>query len=234
MSQNCLLKGLGDNVTNFLGDVLSNEFDLQKNFYQNSDSIFETPFKMYNEIKDLLDGPDIRDIGNIFTKAGPDMVEGPGLDLANGSLYSSAGLVNPITYKIMCKKIQILRQKLKLRETFKNVPDRDIRILITNPNKDVFFDSAKLKDSALFLYDGNEGLNIPGNATAKFNDNKINENHVGRFVFTNAEISKEGFAVTTNWSGTLKRQEHRVCKALRNNKKNVVAIIAISIPDIRD
>jgi hypothetical protein len=97
-----------------------------------------------------------------------------------------------------------------------------------------FYDSAKLKDSALFQYEGNEGVNIPGNATAKFLENKINECHAGRSVFTNAETSKEGFAVTTAWSGTLKRPEHRVCKALRNNNKIVGAIIAISIPDIRD
>jgi len=229
MSQNCLLEGLRGNVTNFLSD----EFSLQQKYYQNSDTVFETPFKMYHEIKDLLDGPDIKGIGSIFTKSGLDMVEGQGLDLENSALYSSAGLVNPITYKIMCKKIEILRQKLKLRETFKNVADKDIRITLTNANKDVFYDSAKLKDSTLFQYEGNEGANISVNATAKFLENKINDCHAGRSVFTNAEISKEGFAVTTAWSGTLKRPEHRVCKALRNNNKIVGAIIAISIPDIR-
>ena len=222
----CLVDGLRNNVTNFLSDELS----LQKKFYQELDTVFEIPFKMYDEIKDLLDGPDIKGIGNIFTKSGLDMVEGQGLDLENSALYSSTGTVNPITYKTMCKKIEIFRGKLKLKETFKNVPNKDIRIVISNANKDIFYDSAKLRDPSVYQYEGNEGLNLPSNATSKFIENKINECHAGRVVFSLAETSQDNFAVTTSWSGTLKRLEHRVARACLNDNKIVGAIIAISIP----
>ena len=222
----CLVDGLRNNVTNFLSDELS----LQRKFYQESEQVFKIPFKMYDEIKDSINNDkDFDNLANAFPRSGSDIEAGSDLT-SSSALYSLNKSINPITYKKICVKLESLRKNLKLKNIFKDVADKDIRILMTDANKNVFYDSSKLKDSGLFQYEGNEGLNLPENAKPSFIAPKINECHVGRSSFTMAETSPKGFAVTTAWSGTLGRPEHRVCIALRNNNGVVGAILAISRP----
>ena len=85
---------------------------------------------------------------------------------------------------------------------FTGVADGDIRIVFTDCNKCVGYDTAK--------------TNTKANAFAS-----INECHVNRVEFSLAETTNNGIAVNTRWSSTINALEHRMVFALRDSQGRV-------------
>jgi len=130
-------------------------------------------------------------------------------------LYNSTDATpNSNTYSLLVQSLNTLTSDL-INSGLPNGANYP-RIVFTDSVKAVGFDSVKTNTSA--------------NAFPKiYADTCINENHVGRIEFTEAEINPSGISVNERWSGTLKLMEERVVIALKNGN-DVMGLLAVSVP----
>jgi len=150
---------------------------------------------------------------------------------SSSSIYFTDGTINPNAYSNLLTSLQNLRSSLSTLPVFRGVASKDLRIVFTDSTKSVAFDSSKLADAgASYTVSGNQGTNTTANALAKiYALANINESHVGRVEFTEAELSGNQMAINQRWSGTLKQLEDRVVFALKSGSK-VTGLLAISKP----
>jgi hypothetical protein len=171
----------------------------------------------------------------LVSKGADDDVSPTGLS-STSALFSASGTINPIAYKNMLTSLQNFRSSISTLPVFRGVAAQNIRIVFTDSNKVVGFDSAKLTDAgASYTVAGNEGLNIPANAFPKIytpSSGVINECHVGRIEFAQAEESPNKIAINTRWSGTLKQTENRAVFALETSHHLRSGLLAISMPAV--
>jgi len=146
----------------------------------------------------------------------------------NSCLYGSNGNKNPNFYLALVNELQLFRQTLHTK-LFSNLLQQQVRLLLSDNNKNIGFDSSKLPNGG-DSFIGENGDNTVERAfpslTAGSSD-RINENHTGRIEFSHAE--EYGFAVNSRWSGTLKSVEDRIAIGLIYNGA-VTAILVISLP----
>jgi hypothetical protein len=164
----------------------------------------------------------------------------------NACMFDSNGNINPSTYLNMVVSIENFRYILSQKQFFSGIPADKIRIVFTDANKTVGFDSAKMKDKgAVFDISMTEALDVSNNAPSLGTNkiqfafpkiyesvNLINECHVGRVEFEQAELASNSIGINRRWSGTLKTDESRAVFALKSPSGNVTGLLAVSIPAV--
>jgi hypothetical protein len=146
--------------------------------------------------------------------------------LFNGSTNNSN------SYNNLLITLQNLRKKIKDDTYFSDISNDKLRIVFTDSVKSVGFDSAKLTHPVSFDVCGNNyGSDISSNAFAKIYEGvkSINDNHVARREFLEAELAVNNLSFITRYSSTLKQLEDRVVFALEYENK-IPALLAVSRP----
>jgi hypothetical protein len=142
--------------------------------------------------------------------------------------------VDLLSYSTLLTTLQGLRSQLRQHPYFSDIPDASndlIRVVFTDSVKAVGFDSAKLGDKGLLFDITQVGTNVSSKAFAKIYEptNLINDCHVARREFLEAELAPNGISFIQRYSSTLKKLEDRAVIALKFDNKPT-CLLAVSRP----
>ena len=182
---------------------------------------FAEPKTMAAQIKPILHAtPAIfTHLANAMLKKGSDDASATSGLLSTTNIFDATSGVNTNAYTNMLTSLAAFKVAIKALPAFASVSDADIRIVFTDCNKCVGYDTAK--------------TNTKANAFAKLSAtsaSSINECHVNRVEFSLAETANNGITVNTRWSTTINALEHRVVFALRDSEGRVSGLLGISKP----
>ena len=160
-------------------------------------------------------------LANAMLKKGSDDANTTSGIVSTTNIFDATSGINTNAYSNMLVSLAAFKTAIKALPAFTGVADGDIRIVFTDCNKCVGYDTAK--------------TNTKANAFAKLSATSaasINECHVTRVEFSLAETANNGIAVNTRWSSTINALEHRVVFALRDSQGRVSGLLGISKPAV--
>jgi hypothetical protein len=166
--------------------------------------------------------------------SGNDDISGTTGITSSTSIFNGSN-INRLSYSNLLITLQQFRSQLQKHPYFVDIPDASaelIRVVFTDSVKSVGFDSSKLANKGVpFAITQDETNNIYTKAFAKIYEpiNLINDCHVGRREFLEAELAPNGISFIQRYSSTLKQLEDRAVIALKFDNKPT-CLLAVSRP----